>query len=54
MTAVEKITPIASLPAGNAVMEEARSLVRIVVIDDVQHHPKADRLDIAYVGGWCR
>lgn len=34
------------------VQEETRHLARIVVIDEVKAIPKADRLEIAVVGGW--
>lgn len=34
------------------VKEETRHLARIVIIDEVKAIPKADRLEIAVVGGW--
>lgn len=30
----------------------SRQLVKIVTIDEVKPHPNADRLELAYVGGW--
>lgn len=36
----------------SAHLETERSLIRVVKIDDVITHPNADKLDIAFIGGW--
>lgn len=46
MTTLEKIE------VTNAVVEELRELVRVVIIDDVIKHSNADALELAIVGGW--
>lgn len=35
-----------------AYYDPSRQLVRVVELDDVKHHPDADRLDLAVVDGW--
>lgn len=36
----------------DAVVEDTRKLVSVVVVDDIIKHPNADALELAIVGGW--
>jgi hypothetical protein len=53
MTAVENIDVVNSKPEQvEASVELHRELARIVQIDEILVHPKADRMELAMIGGW--
>lgn len=53
MTAVENIDVVNAKPEQvEASVELHRELARIVAIDEILVHPKADRMELAIIGGW--